>query len=88
MKLNTIFRKPVDRPIEGVIKADDSEHLHDEVDEYVLTNEIEKKLEEFLDAPVKTYSSGNPWSRAASRTVKYLTVPLMFRSMFSPPGTP
>ncbi len=58
MKLDKIFRKPVDRPIEGVIKADDSDHLHDEVDEYVLTNEIEKKLEEFLDA-YNNYAGAN-----------------------------
>ena len=27
MSLKAIFKKPVDRPIEGVIKADDSESL-------------------------------------------------------------
>lgn len=58
MKLDKIFRKPVGRPIEGVIKADDSDHLHDEVDEYVLTNEIEKKLEDFLDA-YNNYAGAN-----------------------------
>jgi hypothetical protein len=50
VKLRTIFAKPVDRAIEGVIKADDTASLGLEVDEYVLTNEIEKRLEEFLEA--------------------------------------
>ncbi|TQE98798.1 MAG: BREX system P-loop protein BrxC [Spiribacter salinus] len=50
MSLKAIFKKPVDRPIEGVIKADDSESLRLEVEEYVLTNEVQKRLEQFLDA--------------------------------------
>lgn len=50
MKLKEIFIKPVDRTIEGVIKADDETSLRNEVEEYVLTKEIEKRLEEFLDA--------------------------------------
>ena len=50
MTLNNIFHKPVDRPIEGVIKADDDASLRLEIEEYVLTNEVEKRLESFLDA--------------------------------------
>ena len=50
MTLKNIFLKPVDRPIEGVIKADDEASLRLEIEEYVLTNEVEKRLEEFLDA--------------------------------------
>ncbi len=50
MTLKTIFDKPVDRPIEGVIKADDEASLRLEIEEYVLTNEVEKRLEAFLDA--------------------------------------
>jgi len=48
--LKTIFKKPVDRPIEGVIKADDEASLRLEMEEYVLTNEVEKRLESFLSA--------------------------------------
>ena len=48
--LKTIFNKPIDRPIEGVIKADDEASLRLEIEEYVLTNEVEKRLESFLDA--------------------------------------
>src|SRR3972149_7003588 len=50
MKLHSIFSKPVDRPIEGVIKADDEASLRLEVEEYVLTNEVSKRIEAFLDA--------------------------------------
>ena len=50
MRLNEIFKKPVDRHIEGVIKADDEASLRLEIEEYVLTNEIAKRLESFLDA--------------------------------------
>jgi galactitol-specific phosphotransferase system IIB component len=50
MTLKSIFEKPVDRPIEGVIKADDKASLRLEAEEYVLTNEVEKRLESFLDA--------------------------------------
>jgi hypothetical protein len=50
MTLKTIFEKPVDRPIEGVIKADDEASLRLELEEYVLTQEVEKRLESFLSA--------------------------------------
>jgi energy-coupling factor transporter ATP-binding protein EcfA2 len=50
MTLKNIFHKPVDRSIEGVIKADDETSLCLEIEEYVLTNEVEKRLESFLDA--------------------------------------
>jgi hypothetical protein len=50
MTLKSIFQKPVDRPIEGVIKADDEASLRLELEEYVLTQEVEKRLESFLSA--------------------------------------
>ena len=50
MNLSTIFQKPIDRHIEGVIKADDEASLLLEVEEYVLTNEVAKRLEGFLYA--------------------------------------
>ncbi len=48
--LNEIFSKKIDRPIEGVIKADDSSALLNEIEEYVLTNEVQKSLSAFLSA--------------------------------------
>ncbi len=50
MSLNRIFAKPIDRPIEGVIKADDNQSLRQEVEEYVLTNELQQRLDKFLSA--------------------------------------
>jgi energy-coupling factor transporter ATP-binding protein EcfA2 len=58
MTLNSIFSKPVDRPIEGVIKADDEASLRLEIEEYVLTNEVEKSLESFL-AAYNNYEGAN-----------------------------
>jgi len=56
MNVNQIYVKPVSRPIEGVIKADDKKGLQIEVEEYVLTNEIRKQLENFLNV----YNSNTP----------------------------
>ena len=58
MKLSAIFDKPIDRPIEGVIKADDEASLRSEIEEYVLTNEIERRLEQFL-AAYNNYEGAN-----------------------------
>ena len=58
MKLSAIFEKPVNRPIEGVIKADDEASLRLEMVEYILTNEVEKRLEAFLDA-YNSYQGAN-----------------------------
>ncbi len=41
-----IFQKPIDRPIDGVIKADDEESILNELEEYVITSEIEKMVGE------------------------------------------
>lgn len=59
--LTTLFRKNINRHIEGVVKADDIEleKLNQEVEEYVLTQSIEKKLEDFLEAYFQKYSDGN-----------------------------
>lgn len=57
-KLREIFEKPVDREIEGVIKADDEAGLRVELEEYVITNEIERQLEKFLDA-YNNYGTAN-----------------------------
>lgn len=56
--LRDIFAKPVDRSIDGVIKADDMGSLLTELDEYVITNEIGARLEQFLDA-YNNYDTAN-----------------------------
>ncbi len=48
MNLENIYEKPIDRHIEGVIKADDETGLRNEVEEYVLTDEAGAALREFL----------------------------------------
>jgi len=59
--LNEIFEKDVQRPIEGVIKADDAEHLGMEVEEYVLTNEAAKELEKLLEDYTSNANSNGVW---------------------------
>tara|TARA_R110000764_G_scaffold119039_2_gene206620 strand:+ start:9578 stop:13060 length:3483 start_codon:yes stop_codon:yes gene_type:complete len=44
------FEKPIGRPIETVIKADDRDNISTEVTEYVVTNEIGKKIRDFFQA--------------------------------------
>ena len=56
--LSKIFLKPVDRDIEGVIKADGETGLKTEVQEYVLTAEVERRVESFLSA-YNNYASAN-----------------------------
>jgi energy-coupling factor transporter ATP-binding protein EcfA2 len=56
--LRSIFAKPVDRPIDGVIKADDEASLRIELDEYVITDEISRRLETFLEA-YNNYDTAN-----------------------------
>ena len=50
VELKEIFAKDIDRRINGVIKAHDDRDLSQEIDEYVLTNEIQENLEKFFDA--------------------------------------
>ena len=61
MLLNQIFAKDVQRPIEGVIKADDVAHMGTEVDEYVLTNEVAKGLELLLEAYTNYTNANGVW---------------------------
>lgn len=60
-KLNEIFQKPLDRAIEGVIKADDNSSLKNEIEEYVLTNEISQGLENFLEAYNIPHNVNGAW---------------------------
>lgn len=50
MVIKDIFEKDIEREIDGVIKANDFKQIDLEVDEYVITKEIEDKLETFFDA--------------------------------------
>lgn len=59
--INEIFAKPIDRAIEGVIKADDTSQLATEVEEYVLTNEAAKGLEHVLEAYTNYTNANGVW---------------------------
>ena len=48
--IKEFFKKDINRNIETVIKADDREHISDEVAEYVVTNEIAKKIRDLFQA--------------------------------------
>src|ERR1022692_3486843 len=61
MKLSEVFVKDVQRPIDGVIRADDTAHLGIEVDEYVLTNEAAKGLELLLEAYTNYTNANAVW---------------------------
>jgi hypothetical protein len=61
MQLENLFVKAVDRPIEGVIKADDDVSLYVELDEYVVTNEVAKRLDLFLNAYLNYQGANGVW---------------------------
>ncbi|MDB9921740.1 BREX system P-loop protein BrxC, partial [Actinomycetota bacterium] len=61
MQLNEIFAKDIQRPIEGVVKADDAANLAIEVDEYVLTNEAAKGVELLLEAYTNYTNANGVW---------------------------
>ena len=52
MNIKALFLKPIDRPINGVIKADqmDAASVWQELDEYVVTEKIRDYLRKFFDA--------------------------------------
>jgi len=56
--IKNFFEKDINRPIETVIKADDREHISDEVMEYVITNEIAKKIRD-LFSEYNDYAGAN-----------------------------
>lgn len=60
-KLSELFAKKVDRPIEGVIKADDDVALYLELDEYVITDEVAKRLDIFLGAYLNYSGANGVW---------------------------
>ncbi|OYT14479.1 MAG: hypothetical protein B7C24_18140 [Bacteroidetes bacterium 4572_77] len=61
MKITQLFAKDVFRNIETVIKADDDEHILDEVFEYVVTNEISDKIKDFFSDYKNSKSANGVW---------------------------
>ena len=61
MKLNEIFLKDVTRSIEGVVKADDVDHLAVEVEEYVFTNDAAKGVAPLLEEYTNYTNANGVW---------------------------
>lgn len=61
MKLNETFLKDVTRSIEGVVKADDVDHLSIEVEEYVLTNDAAKGVAPLLEEYTNYTNANGVW---------------------------
>jgi hypothetical protein len=61
MKLNEIFLKDVTRSIEGVVKADDADHVDVEVEEYVFTNDAAKGVAPLLEEYTNYTNANGVW---------------------------
>ena len=63
MLIKELFETPIDRPINGVIKADqiDDGSKWQELDEYVITRELDTHLRKFFDSYLKSIdAAGDP----------------------------
>ena len=61
MKIHELFLKPVDRPIDGVIKADDARNLQTELEEYVITRDVARGLGIFTDRYLTELTANGVW---------------------------
>jgi hypothetical protein len=52
MQVKSLFKKPIDRPINGVVKADqlDEPTIWQELDEFVVTRELDQHLRRFFES--------------------------------------
>ena len=66
MKIQSMFQKDIDRPINGVVKVmqDDQQSLKDELSEYIITKELRRHFATFFDNYVKAIDT--PTIRSAS----------------------
>jgi hypothetical protein len=90
MKIQDIFAKPIDRPIEGVIKADDLAQIKIEVEEYEFTNEISKRLSTFFTSYYDYQGANGAWisgffGSGKSHLLKMLALLLENRSIDGKP---
>ena len=55
MLIGEMFEKPIDRDIKGVIKVGqkDEENIYQELNEYVVTDELKKHFSEFFNIYAK-----------------------------------
>ncbi len=61
MNLEQIFEKDINRQINGVVKADQTENetVFIELDEYVVTNELKEHIENTIDS-IRSAEIRNP----------------------------
>jgi hypothetical protein len=69
MKLQDIFAKDINRPINGVIKADQSDQAYNELEEYEITKEVDKHLRKFVAAYLAGIARGDDPGAAAKMAV-------------------
>ena len=52
MNIGEMFAKPIDREMKGVIKVgqDDNANIKQELEEYVVTRELQKHFRDFFDS--------------------------------------
>jgi len=61
MKIHELFLKPVDRPIDGVIKADDDRNLQTELEEYVVTRDVARGLDALTGRYLNELTANGVW---------------------------
>lgn len=61
MRIEELFKQDIKRTIETVIKADDQDNILQEVTEYVVTNEIAKKIRDFFSAYNNYQGANGVW---------------------------
>ncbi len=61
MKIHQLFHKDVARPIDGVIKADDDRNLGLEVEEFVVTREVGRALDQFVERYLEDTNANGVW---------------------------
>ena len=90
MRIHELFGKPVERPIDGVIKADDARHLQTELEEYVVTRDVARGLGIFTERYLEEVTANGVWisgffGSGKSHLLKILSLILDARSL--PDGT-
>lgn len=65
MKIQSMFQKDIDRPINGVVKVmqDDQQSLKDELSEYIITKELRRHFATFFDNYVKAIDTPTDMKR-------------------------
>ena len=57
MQIKNMFVRPIERDIQGVVKVGQAENVKQELEEYVVTKELQKHFRDFF----ASYKRGTPW---------------------------